>query len=155
MKYTILANHGRITRLFAAEPQNFAEGRTVAELTDEQAAIVEEGKSATPPTLYFLIEGELKTQAEAAQIRRAERLADLPTSEKIKLAEKHIASHFTSFGLMEGLKKLMQAQLADNLESIPKTVAVATWVETVKQMALAGEVAFPEPPHTFDEIVAE
>jgi predicted ABC-type transport system involved in lysophospholipase L1 biosynthesis ATPase subunit len=155
MKYAILGPQGRINRISDTEPQNVAEGRTVVELTDEQAAIVEEGKSATPSTLYLLIEGELKTQVEAAQIRRAERLADLPTSEKIKLAEKHIASHFTSFGLMEGLKKLMQAQLADNLESIPKTVAVATWVETVKQMALAGEVAFPAPPYTFDEIVAE
>jgi hypothetical protein len=76
-------------------------------------------------------------------------------AERIKLAEAHIARHFTAFGLMEGLKKLMTAQMSGNLAAVPKTLAVATWVETVKAMAMAGQLDLPEPPHTFDEIVVE
>jgi hypothetical protein len=155
MKYAILGPQGRINRISDTEPQNVAEGRTVEEITDEQAETVNEGKSQTPPVFYFLQDGELKSQEEIREIRRLERLGELDVPERIKLAERHIGKHFTPFGLMEGLKKLTQAQLADNLEAIPKTVAVAAWVETVKQLALAGNLNFPEPPHTFDEIVEE
>jgi hypothetical protein len=82
---------------------------------------------------------------------------DLPVNlpNAIKAAEAHIEQYFTAFGLMEGLKKFLTAQSTNNLAAIPKTVAVATWVETVKGMALAGQLTFPPSPHTFDEIVAE
>jgi len=73
----------------------------------------------------------------------------------IKAAETHISKFFTAFGLMEGLKKLMTAQATNSLASIPKTVAVATWVETVKGMALAGQLNFPPSPYPFEEIIAE
>ena len=76
-------------------------------------------------------------------------------AELIKMAEAHIATYFTSFGLLEGLKKLLTAQATGNLAAIPKTVAIAAWVEEVKALALAGQTNFPPAPYTFEEVVAE
>jgi hypothetical protein len=76
-------------------------------------------------------------------------------AELIKIAENHIATYFTAFGLLEGLKKLMQAQASNNLAAVPKTVATAQLVETVKGMALAGQTYFPPAPYTFEEVVLE
>lgn len=77
------------------------------------------------------------------------------TARCIKFAEAHISTYFTAFGLMEGFRKLVTAQASGTLASIPKTVAVAAWVETVKGMAIAGQTAFPPAPFTFEEVVAE
>lgn len=70
-------------------------------------------------------------------------------------AETHIARSFSTLILMDGLKRIMAAIAAGTLASIPKTVAVATWVETVKQTALAGSNRFPPAPFTVAEVLAE
>jgi hypothetical protein len=159
MKYAVLNPQGGINRISDTEPQNTPEGTTVVEITDEQVATVQAGKKSEPAVRYFLIEGKLKTMAEKQEIaqaaRLAERAASMTQAEKIKAAEAHIEKYFTAFGLMEGLKKLLTAQATDKLDAIPKTLAVAAWVETVKGMALAGQLNFPPAPHTFEEVVTE
>ena len=171
MKYAILGPQKGINRVLDTEPSHqLLDGVTVEQITDEQATTVQAGRTSDPRVLYFLINGELKTLQQKTEAERSVRQAERETArvaalaakaaamsqaDRIKAAEAHIARHFTAFGLMEGLKKLMTAQMSGNLAAVPKTVAVATWVETVKAMAMAGQLDLPEPPHTFDEIVAE
>ncbi len=78
-----------------------------------------------------------------------------PVVNLIALAEAHIAKSFSTLILMDGLKRIMSATATDTLATIPKTIAVATWVETVKQTAIAGSSAFPEAPFTVAEVLAE
>jgi hypothetical protein len=53
------------------------------------------------------------------------------------------------------LNKLLQVKEADALASKPKLVALYTWMETVQGMAVAGQTMFPQPPHTFEEVISE
>ena len=41
------------------------------------------------------------------------------------------------------------------LAAHPKLVALYAWMETVQGLAVAGSIAFPRPPHTFEEVIAE
>ena len=63
MKYAITGPRGRILKVL-----DEANDRTV-EIADEQAALV---AAAEPPNGYFVIDGELKTAAEAREIFKAE-----------------------------------------------------------------------------------
>jgi hypothetical protein len=78
-----------------------------------------------------------------------------PVIDHIALAEAHIEKYFSAFGLMEGLKKMIHAETAGTLESIPKTVAVSAWVDEVKRLALEKETQFPPAPYTLEETLAE
>ena len=107
-------------------------------------------------------DGKISFQAQATEVERAEAQAKLDellaapdVVDYLALAEAHIVKYFTAFGLMEGLKKLIAAQELGALNVIPKTVAVATWIETVKAMALVGQTDFPPSPYTFAETLAE
>lgn len=53
------------------------------------------------------------------------------------------------------LNKLLAVKEADALATHPKLVALYTWFETVQGMAIAGQTMFPQPPHTFEEVIAE
>ena len=79
----------------------------------------------------------------------------IKTPDFIAIAEAHIGAAYSPFILMDGLKRIMSASTTNTLETIPKTIAVATWVETVKQTALAGSTAFPSAPYTVAEILSE
>ncbi len=159
MKYAILGPQKGINRISETEPQSVGELATVAQITDEQAAQVESGRTSDPRVFYFLIDGALKTMAEKMAIAQAARLAgraaSMTPAERIKAAEAHIGAAFTSFLLMDGLKRIGEHKEAGTLAVIPKTIAVATWVEAVKQTALAGSVSFPPAPHTFEEVLSE
>lgn len=37
----------------------------------------------------------------------------------------------------------------------PKMAALYAWTEAVSAMAIAGQTMFPQPPHTFEEVIAE
>lgn len=41
------------------------------------------------------------------------------------------------------------------LAAHPKLVALYTWFETVQAIAVAGGIAFPAAPHTFEEVISE
>jgi hypothetical protein len=151
MKYAILGPQGRINRISDTEPQNVAEGRTVAELTDEQAAIVEEGKSSTPPTVYFLIEEELKTQEEIRSIR----LANRPRPEVT--AEHWIESK--GYGPMRLITLMdLELKLHTTQKSAEKITAVRTWLDSI-QVAFAMDPTpkndWPEPPYSFEATVQD
>lgn len=68
MKYAITGPRGRIFRVLDTEPLG---GQSFTEITDEQATTVE--SSETP---LFIINGELKSQEEAMEIFKAERMAE-------------------------------------------------------------------------------
>jgi hypothetical protein len=160
MKYAISGPQGRINRISDTEPQNVPEQATVEQITDEQAATVEAGRTATPRVFYFLIDGELTTQAEkqavAQAARLAERAASMTPEQKIQVGEQHVAkAGLTGARLVTLMDLLLQVKEADALASKPKLVALYTWLQTVKGMAIAGSVQFPPAPHTFEEVVSE
>ena len=70
-------------------------------------------------------------------------------------AEATIGKAFSALVLLDGFKRIVSATATNTLVSIPKTVAVATWVETVKQTALAGSNRFPPAPFTVAEVLSE
>ena len=159
MKYAVLGPQLGINRISDTKPQNMPEGTTVVQISNEKAATVEAGRTATPPVRYFLIDGQLKTMEEQREIQRAARLlereAAMTPADKIKLAEAHVLKHFTPLGVSALQDKLLTAKEAGTLETMPKLIAVYTWLKTVQGMAVAGQIAFPEPPYTFDEVLAE
>jgi hypothetical protein len=53
------------------------------------------------------------------------------------------------------LNKLLSVKEADALAAKPKLVALYTWMEIVQGMAIAGQTMFPQPPHTFEEVLSE
>ncbi len=62
---------------------------------------------------------------------------------------------FTASRLVTCMDLLLQTKEANALASKPKLVALYTWLQTVKGMAIAGSVSFPPAPHTFEEVVSE
>jgi len=73
----------------------------------------------------------------------------------IAAAEAHITKAFGPLIVSDGLERIFKAQLEGTLASIPKTVAVATWIKTVKAIAISGSTAFPPAPHTAEEVLSE
>jgi len=160
MKYAILGPQKRINGLSTREPQSIGELATVAQITDEQAAQVEAGRISDPKVFYFLIDGALKTMAEKMAIAQAARLAERATTmtpeQKIQAGEQHVAAAgFSAARLVTLMDLLLQTKESNALASKPKLVALYTWLQTIKQMAIAGQVNFPPAPHTFEEVVSE
>jgi hypothetical protein len=160
MKYAVLGPQKGINRISDTEPQHFGEQATVVQITDEQAAQVEAGRTSTPPVRYFLIDGNLLTMqqkiAANQAARLAERAANMTPEEKINEGTRFVQN--AGYGADEKvicLNKLLKVIEANALASYPKLVATYTWLETVQAMAVAGQVNFPPAPHTFEEVVAE
>jgi hypothetical protein len=82
MKYAVLGPRGAIIRVSDTEPETTPEGMSVAQITDEQAATVEAGRTAAPRVFYFVVNGQMLT---LAQKREAEILAAM-TPEQLALA---------------------------------------------------------------------
>jgi hypothetical protein len=80
-----------------------------------------------------------------------------PTQEEcIALGEQHVQNAgLTGARLVTLMDLLLQTKEANALASKPKLVALYTWLQTVKGMAIAGSVSFPPAPHTFEEVVSE
>jgi hypothetical protein len=69
----------------------------------------------------------------------------------LELAEAHVASHFST-------PRLLQMKVWYDTfphEDCPKLDAVYTWANAVTIQAAQGNTNFQEPPHTFEELVAE
>jgi len=73
----------------------------------------------------------------------------------IDLAQAAIVKAYPVLVLLDGQSKIFQHTAAGTLASIPKTSAAATWVQTVKSMAIAGQTNFPSAPNTVAEVLAE
>jgi hypothetical protein len=148
MKYAIVGPMGRINRISDTQPKAVAEGATVVELTDEQAATVEAGKTSEPKVFYFLKEGELVT----AEDFRKEQVAASPTT-----AEKHIEREgFPAIRLVTLMD--LEGKLAEAGKTSAKLVAVRSWLDAV----LGAFAANPEPsnqwpkaPFGFEETVQD
>ena len=65
------------------------------------------------------------------------------------------AAGLTASRLVTLMDLLLQTKEANTLDSKPKLVALYSWLQTVKATAIAGSVAFPPAPHTFEEVVSE
>lgn len=60
MKYAILGPKGQVNRVALTEPSHVPENVTVEEITDEQAATIQEGFAASPRKMYWLISSVLQ-----------------------------------------------------------------------------------------------
>jgi hypothetical protein len=86
MKYAVINKFGGINRITESEPQFIDDSRTVAELSDADAATVEFGMSATPRIWYRLVNGSVMTVTAALKL---EAFLALPLDEAqtVKIAE--------------------------------------------------------------------
>jgi hypothetical protein len=74
----------------------------------------------------------------------------------IRAGERFVSGQgFTADRKVILLNKLLAVKEADDLAAHPKLVALYTWFETVQAIAVAGGIAFPTAPHTFEEVIAE
>lgn len=153
MKYAIIGPRGAINRISDTEPQYVSEQATVAQITDEQAAQVEAGRTSTPRVIYALVNGELMTLQQKLQL---DRVASMTPSDFIKEGERHVESQgYSAARLVTCMDTLLQVKEANALPSHPKLTAVYAWLQTVKATALQGSVQFASAPHTFEEVMAE
>ena len=75
-----------------------------------------------------------------------------PAPNFIALGEAHVEqAGFSAARLVTLFDALLQAKESGTVEQRPKLVAVYTWMQTVKQTALAGSDQFPAAPFTFEE----
>jgi len=160
MKYAVINERNGINRISDSEITGNPEGTTIVELSDEQASLVVAGRTSNPPTRYFYEEGELITFEDKQEALRASReltrIANLTPSEKIVEGERHVEnSGFNGSRLVTLIDILMQVKEDDALASHPKLIALYTWLQTVKGMALVGDVDFPVSPWSFEEVVSE
>ena len=80
----------------------------------------------------------------------------LPKGSPIELGELAVANAGLSAArLVTLMDLLLQTKEAGQLEAKPKLVALYTWLQTVKALAVAGNIDFPPAPHTFEEVVSE
>jgi len=118
-------------------------GTPSVEITDEQAATVAALKAANK-----------KIQLVNGVVSEVVPVSSGPTP--IQLGERHVsAAGLSGPRLVTLMDLLLQVKEANSLASKPKLVALYTWLQTVKGLALAGQVAFPAAPHTFEEVVSE
>lgn len=152
MKYAVINQRGGINRVTNKEPKALPEGATVQEISDEQADLIETGRNATPRIFYGFRAGNLIPMQELFRIHRAE---EMTMEQKIQEGEQFVSRFFNADRKVTLLDMLLQFKEAGNLESKPKLVAVYQWMQTVKGMAIAGQLDFPEPPFSFDQILTE
>ena len=128
----------------------FVDGKTTRD--SEGKPIMREVAIPAPPVggNARIFEGESAPTNEQMSVLFAPAAPD-----PVNLAQAKITNAFPVLVLLDGQSKIFQHTLAGTLASIPKTIAVATWVETVKQTALAGSTAFPAAPFTVSEVLAE
>lgn len=75
-----------------------------------------------------------------------------PAPNYIALGEAHVEqAGFSAARLVTLFDALLQTKEAGQVEQRPKLVAVYTWMQTVKQTALAGSDQFPAAPYSFEE----
>jgi hypothetical protein len=149
MKYAVINEQGGINRISDKPILHHPEGTTVVELTDEQAAQVQQGLNSTPRQFYFFVDGSLLTREE-------KRLASMSVEQKIRLGEKFVENAgFTAQRLVTLMDILLQVKENNQQQQRPKLIAVYNWLQTVKQMALQGNINFPPAPHTFEEVLSE
>jgi hypothetical protein len=69
----------------------------------------------------------------------------------LALAEAHIAQHFST-------PRLLQMKVwwdTFPVEDVPKLAAAFDWTTAITVAAAQGQITFPEPPHSFEELLAE
>ena len=67
------------------------------------------------------------------------------------LAEAHVASHFSTARLLQMKVWWDTFPHAD----VPKLAAVYDWTNAITIQAAQGQTDFAQPPHSFEELVAE
>ena len=169
MNYAILGPKGRINRLTETEPNLLPENASIVQITDDQKNIVEAGRNTTPPTFYFYIDGQLVTQQEineerraeqqaAQEQRRAERLAALAARPRPTIsAERHIEREgFPAIRLVTLMD--LEGKMVAAGEISAKLLAVRAWLDSI----LGAFAAAPEPrndwpkaPFGFEETVQD
>lgn len=151
MKYAIIGPKGAINRISDTEPKAVAEGATVVEITDEQAATVQAGRTSEPKVFYFYKNGELVTMAEHREQLIAARPKPAVTAEKHIEREGYPAIRLVTLMDLEG-------KLAEAGKTSAKLTAVRAWLDTI----LGAFAANPEPrndwpkaPFGFEETVQD
>jgi hypothetical protein len=151
MKYAIIGPKGAINRISDTEPKAVAEGATVVEITDEQAAIVQAGRTSEPKVFYFYKNGELVTMAEHREQLIAARPKPAVTAEKHIEREGYPAIRLVTLMDLEG-------KLAEAGKTSAKLTAVRSWLDAI----LGAFAANPEPrndwpkaPFGFEETVQD
>jgi hypothetical protein len=96
--------------------------------------------------------GTFSITKEQLEVYRAARKA----KQAIALGEIHVEqSGLTAARLVTLMDALMQAKDTNTLGNRPKLVALYSWLQEIKGMAVAGVSTFPPIPHTFEEVISE
>lgn len=162
MKFATLGPKGAVLTVQDTEPTQLAEPQnySIVQISDEQAATVENGRHGHPKVFYFFEDGELITIQQRMDARRAtaqqERLDAMPLSKKIEMGESHVERQgFGAARLVTCMDLLLQAKETGTIADKPKLTAVYQWLQQVKGSALAGSITFAPAPFAFEEVLSE
>lgn len=103
------------------------------------------------------IEVNVATGEQSVIPLTAEEIAELQSrpqpapSSPLDLAEAHVAKHFSTARLLQ-MKVWWDTFPHDDT---PKLAAVYGWTNAITIQAAQGQTTFAQPPHTFEELVAE
>jgi hypothetical protein len=138
MKYAVLGPQRRINRIADTEPQHVAEGRAVAQLTDEQAATVLAGRQESPPAFFFLTEAD---ELQTAEEHRAAVLVARPRPLRTRLlaivAAQSAATKAAFAPVLSGVDWLIQQGEIEAAQTAIAGVEVPQELEPVKAALLA------------------
>jgi hypothetical protein len=151
MKYAIIGPKGAINRISDTEPKAVAEGATVVEITDEQAATVQAGRTSEPKVFYFYKNGELVTMAEHREQLIAARPKPAVTAEKHIEREGYPAIRLVTLMDLEG-------KLAEAGKTSAKLTAVRSWLDAIFGAFAANPEPrndWPKAPFGFEETVQD
>lgn len=80
-----------------------------------------------------------------------DKLAAINSAKLLALAESHVAKHFSTARLLQ----MKDWRDTFPVEDAPSLGAVYDWLNSITIQAAQGQTTFSDPPHTFEELVAE
>jgi hypothetical protein len=156
MKYAILNPRNAIVRVENTQPQNVIDRFSVVEISDEIAATVESGRTATPQLRYFYEGGHLMTLQEKMQ-QRHQGIGLFTSQSPLAAADQWIERQ--GFSALKVIALMdIEGKLATASKSSGKLTAVRSWLDGITASFALNPVSrddWPTAPFRFEETVQE
>lgn len=159
-KYALLNSNNAILSILNEQPAQIKPDLSLVEISQECVDTIQNGRTTNQYKPYFYSNGTVitleqrKEEVHIAAIKAKNE--QLKLESRIRNGERHIEeSGFTPARLVTCMDILLQTKESGTLNSYPKLVAVYSWLQEVKQIALSSTDKFPQRPFSFEEVLAE
>jgi hypothetical protein len=130
--------------------------RLIHSATEVIAVVEDVGVTSTPHEVFTGTLAECRAEVVRLGLKHSDGVFPSdPLADRIKAAEEHVLKWFTPLGVIALQNRLLEKKDANTLDPESKLVAVYTWMKNIETMGISGQLDFPNPPYTFDEVLAE